>query len=149
MVEGRGALIRTLEATTHHVAVHVQEAVPDLALDAAQVHVLSLLSATSPLTVGEIHAEFGHRRSTATAVIDRLERRGLVVRAVNPHDRRSVIVRLSPAGELAAQRVLAVVEEIEERAAEALGPNGHARLQQDLQAILAALRDGHGTRPSG
>jgi DNA-binding MarR family transcriptional regulator len=139
MVEGRGALVRTLEATTHRVAVHVQEAVPDLDLDAAQVHVLSLLSATSPLTVGEIGAEFGHRRSTVTAVIDRLERRGLVVRGVNPHDRRSVIVGLSPAGDLAAGRVLAVVDEIEERAAQALGPNGRARLRDELGAILEVL----------
>ena len=60
-------------------------------LDQARVHVLSLRAASLVrITVGEVHPAFGHRRSTVTAMLDRLERRGhdadLLQRAVEVYE---------------------------------------------------------------
>ncbi len=45
-------------------------------------------------------------RSNVTGLVDRLEKRGLVVRRSNPHDRRIHIVSISPAGQKLMRRVL-------------------------------------------
>jgi DNA-binding MarR family transcriptional regulator len=49
-----------------------------------------------------------------TGVLDRLERRGLARREVNPDDRRSFLIILTPAGIKASAEVRAVVDGFEE-----------------------------------
>jgi DNA-binding MarR family transcriptional regulator len=66
-------------------------------------------------TVRELVAATAQRPSTLTGVLDRLERRGLVERAANPADRRSVLVRLTPAGRTPAARVAAAFGAFEDR----------------------------------
>lgn len=58
---------------------------------------------------------FGHRKSTLTSLLDRLEERGLIRRDVHPEDRRSFVVSLTPRGRKLATRVRAVTEEFEAR----------------------------------
>ena len=55
------------------------------------------------------------RPSTLTGVLDRLERRELLVRVPNPADRRSIVVRLTPAGRAHATRVAEAFAELEAR----------------------------------
>ena len=54
--------------------------------------------AGGPLTMRELAAGLGTDPPYTTVVVDDLERRGLVVRAVRPGDRRSKIVSITPAG---------------------------------------------------
>jgi len=66
--------------------------------------------AGGPLTMRELAAGLGTDPPYTTVVVDDLERRGLVVRAVRPGDRRSKIVSITPPGrELArlADQILA------------------------------------------
>ncbi len=58
-----------------------------------------------PERVQPLHHEFGHKRSTLTNVVDRLERRGFVRREVNPRDRRSFVVHLTASGRPVARCV--------------------------------------------
>jgi MarR family transcriptional regulator, temperature-dependent positive regulator of motility len=103
-------MIQDLERAVHLVAVHLDRA--SLGVTQAEAHVLSQLAA-GPATVGELHHEFGHKRSTLTNVLDRLEDRGYVVRTVNPTDRRSLVVTTTRAGAAAARRVRKVLDELE------------------------------------
>src|SRR5512141_3413535 len=135
----RHALIRPLEATSHRLAERVQYEIQDLDLDQAQVHVLSLLRTASPMTVGAVHALFGHRPSTVTAVLDRLEQRGLVERRPNPLDRRSTIIELTSAGSDAAARIDRVVAEIEDQLAPVVGPAALANLVASLEDLELLL----------
>ena len=54
--------------------------------------------AGGPLTMRELAAGLGTDPPYTTVVVDDLERRGLVVRAVRPGDRRSKIVSITPPG---------------------------------------------------
>jgi DNA-binding MarR family transcriptional regulator len=71
-----------------------------------QVGVLQVIAANQGLSQTALGRAIGIDRSTVVAVIDRLEGRGLVVRAPSPTDRRSHALRLSPRGE----RVLTEIE---------------------------------------
>jgi DNA-binding MarR family transcriptional regulator len=78
----------------------------------AEAHVLAHVSA-GPATVGELHSAFGHKRSTLTSVLDRLEERGYVERTVNPDDRRSFIVTTTREGVRVAKRVARTFDVLE------------------------------------
>jgi len=57
--------------------------------------------ADGPRTAGELARGTGLRPAATTALVDRLERRGLVERRQDDADRRRVLVRLTPAAERA------------------------------------------------
>jgi DNA-binding MarR family transcriptional regulator len=91
-----------------------------------QVGVLQVIAANPGLSQTALGRAIGIDRSSVVATIDRLETRGLVIRAASPHDRRSHALRLSPAGE----RLLA---ELERRI------RGHEK--RIAQALTAAERE--------
>ena len=126
---------RALERATHDVGVHLQQALGDFGLSQAEIHVLGHLGEAGPSTVSDIHASFGHRRSTLSSVLNRLESRGLVSRSINPADRRSVVVSTTAGGAIAASRVRAAVEDLERRVAD-----GTTRADQEgYSAVIAAV----------
>jgi DNA-binding MarR family transcriptional regulator len=57
-----------------------------------------------PLTMRELTAQLNTDKPYTTLIVDELERRGLVERTVHPHDRRSKLVSLTPAGTTAAEQ---------------------------------------------
>lgn len=64
----------------------------------ADLHALRVLELTGSVPVSHLGAELGLRRSSATNLVDRLERAGLVERAVDRQDRRVTLVTLSKKG---------------------------------------------------
>jgi DNA-binding MarR family transcriptional regulator len=66
-------------------------------------YLLFYLRRRSSAGMREIALEMGIHVSTATRMVDRLERRGLVVRKQNPRDRRNIQVALEPPGEVLVQ----------------------------------------------
>jgi MarR family transcriptional regulator, organic hydroperoxide resistance regulator len=98
-------VILALEAAVHRVLDHLTAELSDLRLRQAEVNVLAQLRPGAPRSVGELVVATGQRPSTLTGVLDRLERRRLVRRRVNPVDRRSFTIALTASGERAAARV--------------------------------------------
>jgi DNA-binding MarR family transcriptional regulator len=78
----------------------------------ADLHALRVLELTGEVPVSRLGAELGLRRSSATNLVDRLERAGLVERAASPEDRRVTLVHLSPNG-FAALESFALIRESE------------------------------------
>jgi DNA-binding MarR family transcriptional regulator len=107
-------LVASLERAAHALAV----ALAPLGITQAEAHVLARL-ACGPARIRDLHRAFGHKRSTLTAVLDRLERRGYVRRAPDPDDRRSVIASLTADGKPVARRVRSTVAQLERRIATA------------------------------
>jgi DNA-binding MarR family transcriptional regulator len=107
-------MISDLERAVHLVAVHIERTAGALGITQAEAHVLGQLHRQGAQTVGELQRGFGHKRSTLTNVLDRLDLRGLIVRRVHPHDRRSYIVGLTRAGITSAARVSQVLDELEQ-----------------------------------
>jgi DNA-binding MarR family transcriptional regulator len=64
----------------------------------AQLFLLQQIAAEPDLSVNALAARAMTHQSTASVVLSRLERRGLVQRVRSPEDGRSVVLRLTPAG---------------------------------------------------
>ena len=71
---------------------------------AEDLQVLRLLLAEGPLRVGELARRRAASVATASARLDRLERRGFVVRERVAGDRRAVVAKLTRTGRTAARR---------------------------------------------
>lgn len=69
-----------------------------------ELDLVALLTSGGPTSVKSLVADLGLPRSTMTAIVDRLQERGLVNRHPNPHDRRSVVLEATPAAEEALRR---------------------------------------------
>ena len=80
-----------------------------------EAHLLAHLLEAGPGTVGALHAALGHKRSTLTAILDRMEAAGWVERRVHAEDRRTFWVALTPAGRTAAERATALLAGLEKR----------------------------------
>ncbi|MBV9258317.1 MAG: MarR family transcriptional regulator [Ktedonobacteraceae bacterium] len=70
-----------------------------------QLEVLSFLAGREQWSVGEVASGLGVSSAAATKAISRLERKGLVSRAIDVMDRRCVNVRLTRSGSDTAHRL--------------------------------------------
>ncbi len=96
------------------------------------LQILRLLLAAGPLRVTDLARQRLSSLATASARMDRLEKRGLVVRERIPDDRRAVVVRLTSRGEESA---------VASRSARlaALAPIAHGFPTDDLRQLIDAL----------
>jgi len=69
------------------------------------IYLLQFLRSKSPSKMSEIAREMGMPISTATRVIDRLQKKDLLSREKDPEDKRNILVFLKPGGEKIVKRV--------------------------------------------
>jgi DNA-binding MarR family transcriptional regulator len=100
----RLSAIPALHRATHAVGLYIVS-LRDARVTQAEAHILAFLHERGSSTIGTLHDAFGHRRSTLTSVLDRLEKRRLLNRTSDTADRRAVIVKLTKAGETLGARV--------------------------------------------
>ena len=100
-----------------------------------QFGVLALIDCNAGLSQTRLAEILGIDRSTLVAVIDKLERQGLVERATRPNDRRSHALRLSQTGKTRYQAWAQQVRRHEHRIAKRLSP----RERQTLIALLQRI----------
>jgi DNA-binding MarR family transcriptional regulator len=104
----------------------------ELSLTDAEVHVLMHLSDPGRASVAQVQRAFGLRPSTLTSILDRLEGRGYLTRELNPENRRSLVVVLTPDGQIMAETVVGLLREIEDAI--------RAQVQQgDVEGFLAVV----------
>jgi MarR family transcriptional regulator, organic hydroperoxide resistance regulator len=70
-----------------------------------QLRILEMLADAGALAMGSLAAGALLEPTTLTKIIDRMVADGLVVRALDPNDRRRVLIALTPAGESVHQRL--------------------------------------------
>jgi DNA-binding MarR family transcriptional regulator len=129
------SVIAALEAAVHRVLDHLASELSDLGLRQAEVNVLAQLTPGQPRSVGELVAATGQRPSTLTGVLDRLELRRLVRRRVNPADRRSFTVELTPGGKAAAARVHDAFAALDARVLSGLPPSAAEGFHHVLDVV--------------
>ena len=91
-----------------------------------------------------MHHSFGHRRSTLTSILNRLEDRGLVAREIHPEDRRSYLLRLTPDGKPLASKARKTLEQLEAGVLTTVGERQVAAFIAVTQAIQAAAAEEEG-----
>jgi DNA-binding MarR family transcriptional regulator len=92
-------------------------------------------------TPGGIADRLNISRTTMTGVLDRLEAEGLIVRALDPADRRSFVVSLTEAGHTLIQQIDAARREPFSQALAHLEEADLQALNQGLAALVEAMRD--------
>lgn len=110
------------------------DALRPLALSHGQFSLLMLVAGLQPASVGQLAAELVMDRTTVTAVLKPLERRGLLQSLASPTDQRQRLLALTPPGHallkkatLAWQQAQALVQAQRPRAA----------VRSDLQRLAA------------
>jgi DNA-binding MarR family transcriptional regulator len=108
-------VVAVWQQVTHRLLAALAEELSDFGLSAAEINALACFGGEESRTVRQLVAATAQRPSTLTGVLDRLEQRGLIERTLNPADRRSVLVRLTPSGRAAAARVATAFAVVERR----------------------------------
>ena len=110
-------------------------------LTAQQWAILSHLSMSGPLTVGEAARHFGRAQSVVSEIVLGLERHGLLERMRDERDKRRTLVWLSDAGlrEMESSREVLDVTELEHALARMTKPKRTA-LVEGMRALVEAAR---------
>jgi len=129
-----------IHKASRQVALHLEQALADEPVISCEAHVVAFLGSYAPAPVGELLRVFGHKASTMTSILDRLEQAGLVVRAPNPADRRSFHVALTDEGAALARRIRRRTEELE---ADILRRTSAAD-RKGFESVMKAIEDATG-----
>ncbi|KQY29787.1 MarR family transcriptional regulator [Caulobacter sp. Root1455] len=112
------------------LARRFDEALREFGITSGQFSLLMSLNRPEPPTIGSVAGLLAMDRTTLTANLKPLERRGLLTVSVDPDDRRSRRLALTPAGMALLARALPV------------WTRTHADVEADLPAGGDALRAG-------
>jgi DNA-binding MarR family transcriptional regulator len=85
-------LLAALRRVSRAVDLHSRQLAREYGLTGPQALVLRELAAKGRLTVGELARDISLSQATVTDILNRLERRALVIRARSTRDRRRVLV---------------------------------------------------------
>jgi len=126
-------LIFGIHRATHRIGLYIQGHASDV--NQAEAHILCHLHEFADSTVASLHRAFAHRRSTLTSVLDRLDERGWITRESNPKDRRSFVIRLTPAGKKKAASVHRLLESLEASVLRSVDRSTIAKVNEIIGAI--------------
>jgi DNA-binding MarR family transcriptional regulator len=118
-----------------------QQRAQQLHLGKSDLTVLAFLCELGPLTPRELGARMDMTSGTMTALLDRVEKSGFLSRNTNPDDRRSLVIRATPAGEQAVAWIYAEFDFAIQQVIVDLSAQGAnaATLQLHLEALNEAL----------
>ena len=136
----------TLHVRDHCLCLHVQRAARSLArlfdealrpvdLTNQQFSLLMSLNRPEPPPIGPVATLLGMDRTTLTAALKPLERRGLVVVAAGEKDRRSRLLAITPEGIALLAKAMPIWQRTHDEVDARLTDIEPARLRQALQAV--------------
>jgi DNA-binding MarR family transcriptional regulator len=117
---------------------HFAEAMGEADITPGQFGVLAVVAGNPGLSQTQLGNALGIDRSTVVAVIDRLEGRGLVLRAPAPNDRRSHALHLSEEGAQLLRRLEEMVRAHERHISRGLSAEDQRQLLRLLDRVARA-----------
>ncbi|QMU76188.1 MarR family transcriptional regulator [Streptacidiphilus sp. PB12-B1b] len=131
-------LVDELFATTHRLQTYVNARLRVHGASVARLRALRMLaSSAEPLRMRDLSEMLGVAARTTTALVDSLERDGLVERVRHPEDRRAFLLSLTPLGRTRHTEAEEVDRQALATATGRLAPAERARLRE----LLALIRD--------
>jgi DNA-binding MarR family transcriptional regulator len=110
-----------------------------LGLTNGQFSLLMALNRTEPPTIGQLAPFLAMDRTSLTAALKPLERRGLIAVQSGKEDRRNRVVSITPEGVALLRRALPVWHRTHAQVDAALPPDMPDRLRADLDTLRDAL----------
>lgn len=117
------------------LARRFDEALRPVGLTNGQFSLMMSLNRPHPPVMGDVAALLAMDRTTLTAALKPLERRGLVEAVADPADRRCRRLRLTPAGMALLAKALPVWKSTHAAVDALLDEGGSARFRESLRAI--------------
>ena len=117
------------------VARRYDEALRPLGLTNGQFSLMMALNRPDPPRLGQVSAVLAMDRTTLTAALKPLERRGLIELTPDPEDRRGRRPKLTPAGRRLLAEALPIWERTQEADRARVAGAEFARLLADLRAL--------------
>src|SRR4051812_1526313 len=136
----------TAHVRDHCLCLHTQRAARALArrfdralrplgLTNGQFSLVMSLNRPEPAGMGPVAALLGLDRTTLTAALKPLERRGLVASAPHPTDRRSRLMRLTPQGHALLAQALPIWRDTHAEVDRMLAEHGAGNLRAGLRVL--------------
>lgn len=125
-----------LQRAARRVARRFDEALRPVGLSNGQFSLLMSLNRPHPPALSAVASLLAVDRTTLTAALKPLERRGLVKIAPNPEDRRSRLLALTDAGRALLARALPVWRGAHDELEGSLPLGGGDRLRDQLRSLL-------------
>ncbi|MCY7286704.1 MAG: MarR family winged helix-turn-helix transcriptional regulator [Cryobacterium sp.] len=119
------------------------ERLADLGLQPGDVDILHLIAANRPMSQQTLAGQLGVGPSRVVALIDKVERKGLLVRVRSAKDRRNHELHLTSAGQAVMTQMRSIGAAHEEDLVHALSPIQ----RHTLGELLAMVANSHGLTP--
>ncbi|MEZ4415614.1 MAG: MarR family transcriptional regulator [Gemmatimonadota bacterium] len=127
--------ISPLHKATRQIGEFIETDSRERGVEPSEGHLLSYTTLYGPCPVSQLTRVFGYKPSTLTGMLDRLEERGLLTREPNPEDRRSTLVRVTPAGAEVATELREMLEGLEQGIHARIDARDFAGFKSVMQAI--------------
>jgi DNA-binding MarR family transcriptional regulator len=101
----------------------------------AEFSVLAVIGGNKGLSQADVAQRLGIERARLVRLLDRLEKRELTQRLPSPADKRSHVLKLTPAGQQMLKRAKALVMLHEERLIGRIGPERHRMMIEALRGF--------------
>ena len=124
-----------LQRAARALARRFDEALRSLGLTNGQFSLMMSLNRSEPPSIGSVASLLCMDRTTLTAALKPLQRRGLVTVMIDVDDRRSRRLKLTPAGRALLARAVPVWRRTHAEIDRLLAPAGADRLRRDLRAL--------------
>jgi DNA-binding MarR family transcriptional regulator len=134
-------VIPQLHRAVHSVGTWTEQTLAEEHIGQADALVLTHLVRHPNSSINDLHHQFGHRRSTLTNIVDRLERQSLLQRVHDPHNRRLVRLELTPQGVATAHDVTELFDWLEKAIGDRVTPEAIRGFHEVIGAIEEAIRD--------
>ena len=129
------------EAMVLAMVAHRLQRIVSVRLTAGQLHALVVLDTEGPRPASDLARALGISGATATGLVDRLVRDGLVERRPDPDDGRSRIIHATPAGVEAWRAALLGPTSIDEEVLSRLTDDDLRLLAQVTETMHRAVTD--------
>lgn len=134
-----GSLVVLLRYCENKVRQRLQPLLDEADLSPEHWRIMALLHEQPGLGAGAIAKGAVLPSASVTRHVDKLVERGMVVRRVDPADKRRVVLALSPRGQDKAERLLAEERAVEDTIAAGLGAERFKALARDLSMLPHVL----------
>lgn len=135
-------ILRSLRRITRAIDLHSRHLAAKHQLTAPQLVCLRHLASESPTTPGMLAKNVSLSQATVTGILDRLEKKGLVVRKRDQKDRRRVSLHLTDLGLKVIEAAPTLLQEHFVRRLDALPPAEQTKISEVLEQVVEMMEAG-------